>query len=267
MQQSTRKNMEPKEQKLDIVSKGVNQNLAYFFRPGELGTVLWLHAYCCGKEDFKPAFLNNQLAGYALAAFDFPGSSNSPYPTEVSYDFDDLVEITKEFIEHMGLKKVIVIGHSTGSLVASLLAKRYPDLVKAVVSVEGNMDLCDCWLTKKIAGNSYQKFIQEILPEYLKGLEGGRIEVYGEHLKRANPKSCFDYADSVLKYSKTGLVDFLALKLPKFYIYCSENSSLPYLSILKEKAPVVEIPNSNHWPIYDNPEVFFKVLSEFLRNI
>lgn len=257
--------MEPKEQKLDLVYKGVSQNLSYFFRPGELGTVLWLHAYCCGKEDFKPAFFNKLLDDYALAAFDFPGSSSSPYPAEKSYDFDDLVEIAKEVIEHLKLKNVVVIGHSTGSLVASLLAERYPNLVKAVVSVEGNMDLGDCWLTKKIAGNSYEKFIQEILPQYLKGLEGSRIEVYGAHLKRANPKSCYDYADSALKYSEKGLENFLDLKLPKLYIYCSENSSLPYLPILKKATRVVEIPNSNHWPIYDNPEAFFKALSEFLK--
>lgn len=259
--------MEPKEQKLDIIYKGARQSLAYFFRPGKLGTVLWLHAYCCGKEDFGPAFSNELLDGYALAAFDFPGSSNSPYPTERSYNFDDLVEITKEFIEHLGLKNVVVNGHSTGSLVASLLAERYPGLVKAVVSVEGNMDLGDCWLTKKIAGNSYEEFIKSILPEYLKSLKGGRIEVYGEHLRRANPKSCFDYADSVLKYSEKGLETFLALKLPKLYIYCSENLSLSYLPILKKETRVAEVPNSNHWPIYDNPRAFFEVLSGFLKNL
>ena len=219
------------------------------------------------RKILSPPFFNNLLNGYALAAFDFPGSSNSPYPAGKSYDFDDLVEIAKEVIDHLKLKNVVVIGHSTGSLVACLLAERYPNLVKAVVSVEGNMDLGDCWLTQKIAGNSYKKFTQEILPEYLKSLEGSRIEVYGAHLKRANPKSCYDYADSVLKYSKKGLETFLALKLPKLYVYCSENSSLPYLPILKEAARVAEIPNSNHWPIYDNPEAFFKALSEFLKNL
>lgn len=259
--------MEPKEQKINIIYKGVNQDLAYFFRPGELGTVLWLHAFSCGKEDFAPAFDNQLLDGYALAAFDFPGSSNSPYPKNIKYNFDDLVEMVKIFIEQLNLKNIVVIGHSTGSLMASLLAERYPDLVKAVVSVEGNMDLGDCWLTKKIAGNTYEKFIQEILPDYLKGLEGGPIEVYGEHLKRANPKSCYDYADSVIKYSEKGLETFLALKQPKLYIYCSENSSLPYLPILKKETHVAEIPDSNHWPIYDNPEAFFKVLAEFLESV
>ncbi|HBU07205.1 MAG TPA: hypothetical protein DEB09_03935 [Candidatus Magasanikbacteria bacterium] len=258
--------MLPQEQKLEIIYKGEKQILTYFFRPGELGTVLWLHAYCCGKEDFEPAFSNHLLDGYTLAGFDFPGSSNSPYPENKSFDFDDLVEMTKIFIENLKLKNVIVIGHSTGSLVASLLAERYPDLAKAVVSVEGNMDLGDCWLTKKIAGNSYEKFIQEILPEYLKSLEGGPIEVYGAHLRRANPRSCYDYAGSVLKYSEKGLETFLGLKVPKLFIYCKENSSLSYLPILKKEINVVEIQDSNHWPIYDNPDAFFKALSEFLKS-
>jgi len=259
--------MEPKEQKLEIDYEDLTQNLTYFFRSGKLGTVLWLHAFCCGKEDFEPAFSNQLLDGYALAAFDFPGSSHSPYPENTTYSFDDLVEMVKIFIEKLNLKNVIAIGHSTGSLIASLLAERYPNLVRAVVSVEGNMDLGDCWLTQKIAGNSYEKFTQEILPEYLKGLVGGPIEVYGAHLKRADPKSAYDYAESVLKYSKIGLETFLALKLPKLYIYCSQNSSLPYLNIMKKETNVIEIPDSNHWPIYDNPEAFFKALFDFLRSL
>ena len=91
------------------------------------------------------------------------------------------MEMTKEFIVKLNLKDVITLGHSTGSLVAVLLAKKYPELVKAVISVEGNMDLGDCWLTAKIADSSYDKFVQQILPDYIAGLKGGRIEVYGEH--------------------------------------------------------------------------------------
>jgi len=259
--------MEPKEQKLVINHKGAKQELSYILRPGSKPTILWLHAFSCSKDDFLPAFASALLSDYTLAAFNFPGSPNSPYPTNLSYSFDDLVEIAQEFLLKLDLKNVIVIGHSTGSLIAVLLAKNYPELVKAAVSVEGNMDLGDCWLTSKISDSSYENFVQKILPEYIESLKDGPIEIYAKHLKRADPKSSYDYAESVLRYSKTGLEDFLSLKVPKLFVYASENSSLAYLPTLKRACKTAEIPNSNHWPTLENPEAFFKALGDFIGGL
>ncbi len=259
--------MQSPEQKLTINYKGNNQELNYIFRPGFRGTILWLHAFSCSKDDFASAFSSDFLKDYALAGFNFPGSPGSSYPENLSYSFDDLMEMAKEFILKLDLKNVIAVGHSTGSLVAVLLAKKYPELVKAVVSVEGNMDLGDCWLTSRISDNSYEDFVQKILPDYLEGLKGGRIEIYAEHLKRVNPKSCFDYAPSVLRYSSTGLKDFLSLKIPKLFVYATENSSLSYLPTLKQASKTVEIPNSNHWPSVENPQAFYKALKSFVEEL
>src|SRR6266404_6969897 len=106
--------MQPVEQKLNFDYQGVSQTLSYFYRPGSGPVILWLHAFCCSKEDFKPAFSNELLSRYSLAAFDFPGSPNSPYPKDRSYSLDDLVEITKEFVERLKLNNLIIIGHSAG---------------------------------------------------------------------------------------------------------------------------------------------------------
>ena len=50
------------------------------------------------------------------------------------------------------------------------------------------------------------------------------------------------------------------------FVYGEANRDLPYLSALRRgELEVEEIPHSDHFPIYSNPQRFFAVLSSFLR--
>jgi pimeloyl-ACP methyl ester carboxylesterase len=68
-------------------------------------------------------------------ALDYPGSGMSP-PTPLSSPLSiaTLAKTAIELIDELGFKeKIIVVGHSIGSIIASHLAAEYPDRIGGVV--------------------------------------------------------------------------------------------------------------------------------------
>ena len=89
-----------------------------FSNPNGNHGILILHGWGSNKEIMKQAF-NNRFKEYRVAYLDLPGfggSSNDMILTTVDYAF-----IVKLFIKAVGLNPTVIIGHSFGGKVATLL--------------------------------------------------------------------------------------------------------------------------------------------------
>jgi pimeloyl-ACP methyl ester carboxylesterase len=78
--------------------KNATIELAYFIRPGNDKTLLYLHGGACSSEDFLQATKREELKSYTIVRFDFPGCGTSSYAEHEPLDIDDLVEITRNII-------------------------------------------------------------------------------------------------------------------------------------------------------------------------
>ena len=251
----------------------LNQTLhiEYFLRKGEKQILLYLHGLGCSKNDFIGAIKREELKDYTLVAFDFPGCGNSPYPENANLGIDDLVEITKIMVFELSLNNLVIIGHSMGGLIGLLYIKRYGKDTKAFINVEGNLAPKDCMFSREVTEPSFREFREEVFPNLKKKLsrsENRGFKKYAETLEKySSPKAFFDYSPSLVDYSDHGdLISlFNELKIPKIFIHGSENRWLPHIKKLGCK--VIEIPQSNHFPFYDNPEEFYGAVSEFLEKI
>ena len=67
-------------------------------------------------------------------SFDYPGCGDSRYPDQVHFGIDDLVEILKQVIDSLNLKSIVLIGHSTGGMVALRYIIKYPINIIAFLS-------------------------------------------------------------------------------------------------------------------------------------
>ncbi len=84
--------------------------------------ILILHGWGSNKEIMKQAF-NNRFKEYRVTYLDLPGfggSNNEMILTTVDYAF-----IVKLFIKAVGLSPTVIIGHSFGGKVATLLNPKY----------------------------------------------------------------------------------------------------------------------------------------------
>ena len=258
--------------KLEITYRGEQLQIAYFIRPGPRETILYLHGLGCSKNDFLGATCTDELQAYTLIALDFPGCGKSPYPENMVLGIDDLVEITNTFVSRLSLANRVVIGHSMGGLVALLSIQRYDDHIRGFINVEGNLASEDCFISREVTQYSLSEFREtgfQNLKHTFSQSENKGFQQYVKTLERYScPKAIFDYSPSLVNYSDTGnlIQRFTQLRIPKIFIYGSENKPLSYIPQLKKKGcEVVEIPESNHFPFTDNPRDYYRVISTFLK--
>jgi pimeloyl-ACP methyl ester carboxylesterase len=224
-------------------------------------------------RDFLPAADQSPLRDYSLVAFDFPGCGSTPYPADRTWQVEDLVKITDHVVSDLGLRNLVIAGHSLGGLVGLLYSLEYGATLKGFIDIEGNLGPEDCFLTRGVARLSFSDFVSS---EYLQRLkmnsvsaphEGTRTwaEALGKH---GSERAFYDYAVSIVDWSDTSdlLGMFEELKVPKLFVYGSANNHLSYLTRLRTSdASVVEVPDSGHWPQVDNAPYFYRALARFLQ--
>jgi len=259
-------------QKLEIVYKDHPLQIDYFNRRGRKDAVVYLHGLGCSKNDFFEAVSRAELQAYTLIAFDFPGCGNSPYPDDLHLEMDDLVEITQRVVSALPVDDFVIIGHSMGGLVALLYAEKYGDHMKGFINVEGNLAPEDCFFSREVAQHSFTHFTTTAFKEIKHRLAHSPnkgFQKYADILtKSASERAFFDCCPSLVDYSEHGTLiqRFIALKIPTMFVYGSENRSLSYLTTLKDSGcELVEIPQSNHFPGYDNPQAFYQTIAAFLQ--
>jgi len=74
--------------------------------------------------------------GYNVLSVDLPGHGNSEGPSLKS--IEEISDWIKSLMNVLDIKKLIIIGHSQGSLVGIDFAARYPDLINSLVLVAGS---------------------------------------------------------------------------------------------------------------------------------
>lgn len=108
--------------------------------PGETGpTVLAAHGITANALSWAP--VADALVGRAtLIAADLRGRAKSaglPGPYGLTQHADDLIAV----LDHLGLDRAPIVGHSMGGFVAAVAALRHPGRVSSVLLVDGGVTL------------------------------------------------------------------------------------------------------------------------------
>ena len=107
--------------------------------PGTGPTVLAAHGITANALSWAP--VAEALSGRAtLIAADLRGRAASaalPGPYGLAQHADDLIAV----LDHLGLDRAPIVGHSMGAFVAAVAAVRHPDRVSSVLLVDGGVTL------------------------------------------------------------------------------------------------------------------------------
>ena len=103
--------------------KGVHVNSITYGNPQGQDVVL-LHGWGQNIEMMKPVGDALQK-DYLITIIDLPGHGLSEEP-ETAWQLDDFVEMLKQLLDELKIKKPILIGHSFGGKISLLYASRYP---------------------------------------------------------------------------------------------------------------------------------------------
>ncbi len=99
-------------------------------------TVVFLHGLASSSDVWRPTVRQLERQPVRMIAFDLLGFGLSPKPTWMEYTVDDHARAIIASMRKRKLKKVILVGHSMGCLVAVRVARLRPDLVKHLVLYE-----------------------------------------------------------------------------------------------------------------------------------
>lgn len=74
---------------------------------------------------------------YYVVALGFPGHGHSDHlPESLDYHFDDAVKMVARVIEQLSQERVIMMGHSLGGAVASVVAATFPEKVSRLIMID-----------------------------------------------------------------------------------------------------------------------------------
>ena len=94
--------------------------------------VVWLHGWARTSRDFDAAARLLSAAGVASVALDLPGFGSSPAPS-VAGGARHYADLVAPVLERLGGDPVVLVGHSFGGRVATVLAANRPELVATLV--------------------------------------------------------------------------------------------------------------------------------------
>ncbi|KAF2113512.1 Alpha/Beta hydrolase protein [Lophiotrema nucula] len=98
--------------------------------------VLLIHGWACDGNDWSFQIPHLLSLGFSVIALDQRGHGRSSAPADInSYTLATFAKDAMSLLQHLDISSVILMGHSMGSVIASYLAAKYPDIVKALVLV------------------------------------------------------------------------------------------------------------------------------------
>ena len=252
--------------RLALTVDGVDLDLAVASRAGDGVPVVFLHGFGGTKEDYADAALHPALAGRPLLAYDAPGCGESICENLSAVSIPFLVATAEAVLAACGVDRFHLVGHSMGGLTALLLADRDPARVASFVDIEGNVAPEDCFLSRQIVDHPHAEpagFLAEFADRVWHSGEYSAALYSSALAHKVRAEAVRPIFESTVDLSDHGdlLQRYLALPLPRMFMYGEQNRRLTYVPTLAEGGvEVAEIPHSGHWPMYSNaPDMWARI--------
>jgi pimeloyl-ACP methyl ester carboxylesterase len=224
-------------------------------------------------------------ADYHVMSLDLRGHGDSAWANPPAYAFKDYASDIAGFVEALGLKDFVLIGHSMGGMVSLLYAATYPGRVGKLVVVDSRLLLPVNRIgAMREAGTRAAKSYasqEELVSRYRLEPPGthvappGRVHHIALHSGRAKPDGTWQH-----KFDRTVFVHFERregmplwddIKIPALLLKGERSDRLgpDAVAQIKSRAPQVEmleVSGADHHIMLDNPSGFVNAVRTFLSS-
>lgn len=239
--------------------------------------------------------------GFRVIVPDQIGFGKSSKPQSFNYTFQQLAINTKDLLDHIGIKKAIVLGHSMGGMLATRFALMYPETTEKLI-LENPIGLEDWklmvpykpidWWYQVELGQTYEKIKSYQLDNYYDGHWKPEYEEWvmlqaGWTLNSDYPRIAWNAALTFdMIFTQPVLYEFENILCPTLLIIGTrDKTALGKQLMSKELADkmgdykrlgkitaakipnskLVELENVGHLPHIENSESFIQALIQFIR--
>ncbi|QLC65237.1 alpha/beta hydrolase [Flavobacterium sp. LPB0248] len=275
---------------MDIIPENYNQK-----------NVVLLHG-----KNFNGAYWETTIKaltkeGYRVIVPDQIGFGKSSKPDHFQYTFQQLAENTKKLLDHLGISKATILGHSMGGMLATRFALMYPETTEKLV-LENPIGLedwklvvpykpVDWWYESELKQN-YEGIKQYQMANYYDGKWNTDYQKWAELGAGWTTAPDYDLVawNSALLYdmifTQPVLYEFKNIKCPTLLIIGTRDKTALGKPLVSEEvrktmgnyaelgkrtqkeipnSKLVEIPNTGHLPHIESFDSFIKALIVFLK--
>ncbi|MDY7093068.1 MAG: alpha/beta fold hydrolase [Acidobacteriota bacterium] len=248
--------------------------------PALRGTVLLIHGLGESGLSFEVLAARLAAGGWRALVPDLPGYGKTAWrqePQTLPQAAAELARWLEKYVrETPQLGPVVVLGHSMGGVVGTMLAEELPQPVAALVNVEGNISFDDCGFSSRIARYLPEEFpeapflrlLQAVYRESQDDLQEA-LRTYFVSMSLCDPRQLYRHAVELVELSRAEqLAERLArLPMPQIYLLGDPRGTGAHSRSLLEAAgiPWRAIADAGHWPFLDQPEAFASELWGFLE--
>ncbi|KOV84531.1 alpha/beta fold hydrolase [Nocardia sp. NRRL S-836] len=249
---------------------GVNLKIAAARTTGRLAPVVFLHGFGGTKEDYTDVVLRPAFHDRPVIVFDAPGCGASECADLAAVDIPFLADTARAVVDHLGVNRFHLVGHSMGGVSGLLLAHRQPGRVLSFVNMHGNLTPQDCFLSRPALSGHRPDFFAAFA-EDVRRAPGYAAALYATGLPhKVRRGAARGILESMVELSDHGglMPKFLSLPCPRMFLYGEEHAGLPYLPQLDANGvELAEIPHSGHFPMYSNPVAMWRHIAEFHQRV
>ncbi|MBE9508290.1 MAG: alpha/beta fold hydrolase [Chloroflexi bacterium] len=236
----------------------IKEGLVHYEVIGRGRPLLFIHGWLGSWRYWVPTMeeLSCEHRTYALDLWGFGDSDKlSAY-----YSLEAYVELLQEFLDQLGIRRVPIVGHALGGVVALLFAARFPERVEQVMGV--SVPLVGTDINRPLAGfsgngNALARLVarRANFPEV--GMEARKTDVAAiTHSMR-----------SVMQQDLCRLL--LPLKTPVLLVYGRDDSlvkpPLPeWLQDCDDNVRFFHLDGAQHFPMLEERNKFNRLLMDFL---
>jgi pimeloyl-ACP methyl ester carboxylesterase len=232
--------------------------------------IVWIHGLGEQSQSLTGLAAHPAFAGFSHTLIDLPGYGRSPWPDEP----DGLEPLAERVAAWIGDRRPIVIGHSMGGVLATLIAECVA--VRAVVDVDGNLSRGDCTFSAKASAYSLDDFVDHGLSTMRAAVyEDGSIELplrgYHAAMVLASPHAFHRHALDLVALSEpeTLVTRLAALRAPALFVAGVPGGICEHSRALLDRHGLrwVGIEPAGHWVHLDQPDRFAAEVTGFLRGV
>jgi len=244
-------------------------------------TLLFVHGLGDSSLSFAEAFEDGRLDKFSLVAPDLVGCGRSSVAADGDYSFDAQVRRLWMLVERLELERFVVVGHSMGGDITTLLcASDERGAIAGYVNIEGDITQHDLFISGDAVraaerGEFERWFCEEFLEKTVYEVWGGALASarrYYASLRFCRPEVFLASARELFARnnalsgrfkSEIGEV-YCSLSIPKVFCYGTESLSAETLAFLEDRGLERRaFVGAHHAVMIDAADEFYSFLREF----
>jgi pimeloyl-ACP methyl ester carboxylesterase len=269
---------------------GLKHCLRYRFNDSPI-TIIFLHGIGDSGDNYLGLLNHEALQQFNVVVSDFLGYGKSVCsPEYMDYSFEQNLAVLEQHLQRLqrvGIKlnNIVLVGHSMGADIATLLCSRKSLLQEAVigfVNTEGSLTEHDTFVSKPAFESSEANNFSEWFKRYKTEIAPGfrHSGSYLHALELCNPKAFEQNARELYargkQVSKAGMADgfshsagelYARLTLPKLYLYGEtvDLKTQDFISRNERSLKPMLLATDSHWVMFSKD--FMECLVRFIGSI